>query len=173
MTEHGVPARLIVMGVAGCGKTTVGASLARQLGAAFIDGDDHHPPANVSKMAAGAALTDADRWPWLDRLGEVMEETVRRRGRVILACSALRRVYRDRLSAACEAPPLFIHLSGHRELISSRMAARRDHFMPVALLDSQISTLERPAVDERAIEVGIDVAAEEIVATILDRLDAL
>ena len=100
MTESVVPARLIVMGVTGCGKSTVGALLARHLGAVFVDGDDYHPPANVAKMASGMPLTDEDRWPWLDRLGEVMEETVHRQGRVVLACSALRRVYRDRLSGA-------------------------------------------------------------------------
>jgi gluconokinase len=174
MTEYAVPvpARLIVMGVAGCGKSTVGALLARRLGAIFVDGDDHHPPANVAKMASGAPLTDDDRWPWLDRLGEVMEETVRRQGRVVLACSALRRAYRNRLSAGCAVPPLFVHLSGERELIASRMAARRAHFMPPALLDSQIATLEPIEAGENAIVIRIDTQPADVVAGILEQMGA-
>ncbi len=161
------PDRLIVMGVTGCGKTTVGALLAGRLGAVFLDGDDYHPQANVDKMSAGEALTDDDRWPWLDRLGEVVEQAVARQGRVVLACSALRRIYRARLSDACAQPPLFVHLSGSRDLIQGRMAARREHFMPVALLDSQIATLEPISPDETAIVTEIDAPADEIVARIL------
>ena len=106
-----IPSRLIVMGVTGCGKTTVGALLAGRLGAVFLDGDDYHPDANVAKMAGGTPLTDQDRWPWLDRLGDVVEKAVADKGGVVLACSALRRVYRDRLTDACAEPPLFVHLS--------------------------------------------------------------
>ena len=167
-----IPARLIVMGVTGCGKTTVGALLAGRLGGVFLDGDDYHPAENVAKMSAGTPLTDEDRWPWLDRLGQVIEESVADKGRVVLACSALRRVYRDRLTGACAEPPLFIHLSGGRELIHGRMAARREHYMPVALLDSQIATLEALEPDENAIAMEIDAPVDAVVARILERLGA-
>ncbi|MEM0989181.1 MAG: gluconokinase [Pseudomonadota bacterium] len=167
-----IPARLIVMGVTGCGKTTVGALLAGRLGAVFLDGDDYHPEANVEKMSEGIPLTDDDRWPWLDRLGEVIEEAVADRGRVVLACSALRRVYRDRLTQGCREAPLFIHLAGGRELIHGRMAARREHYMPVALLDSQIATLEPIEADENALEVEVDAPADDVVARVLNHLVA-
>ena len=166
-----IPSRLIVMGVTGCGKTTVGSLLAKQLDATFLDGDDYHPPENVAKMRAGTPLTDQDRWPWLDRLGAVIEQTITDRQRVVLACSALRRVYRDRIAAACAEPPLFIHLTGSRDLIHARMAARREHYMPVALLDSQIATLEPLEPDENAIAVGIDALAGMIVQGVLKQLD--
>lgn len=169
MAETG-PARLIVMGVTGSGKTTVGALLAGRLGAVFLDGDDYHPPENVAKMSSGAPLTDEDRWPWLDRLGQVIEASVGEAGRVVLACSALRRVYRDRLTAACAEPPLFIHLAGARELIHGRMAARREHYMPVALLDSQIQTLEAIEADENAIVTAIDAPVDQVVARILTQI---
>jgi gluconokinase len=161
------PARIIVMGVTGCGKTTVGALLAGRLNTAFLDGDDYHPKANVEKMASGTPLTDDDRWPWLDRLGEVIEQSVAERGSVVLACSALRRSYRDRLTNACAEAPLFIHLEGSRDLIHGRMAARRNHYMPVGLLDSQIETLEPIQPDENAVTMTIDAPADQIVARIL------
>ncbi|MEL7469392.1 MAG: gluconokinase [Pseudomonadota bacterium] len=169
---NAIPARLIVMGVTGCGKTTVGALLAGRLGAVFLDGDDYHPAENVAKMSAGTPLTDHDRWPWLDRLGIVIEDAVARQGRVVLACSALRRVYRDRIAAACSDPPLFIHLSGGRDLIHGRMAARREHYMPVALLDSQIEALEPLEPDENAIMMQIDAPVDAVVARILAHLEA-
>ncbi|MEM1345031.1 MAG: gluconokinase [Pseudomonadota bacterium] len=165
-----VPARVIVMGVTGCGKTTIGALLAGRLGAVFLDGDDYHPEANVAKMASGTPLTDDDRWPWLDRLGIAMEEAVGRKGSAVVACSALRRVYRDRLTAACAAAPLFVHLEGGRDLIHGRMAARHEHFMPTALLESQLDTLEPIEADEHAIVTAIDAEAEHIVARILAQL---
>ncbi|MEM7061230.1 MAG: gluconokinase [Pseudomonadota bacterium] len=171
MTEK-IPVRLIVMGVTGCGKTTVGALLAGRFGAVFLDGDDYHPEANVAKMAGGTPLTDDDRWPWLDRLGEVVEDAVAREGRVVLACSALRRVYRDRLRAACAEPPLFVHLSGSRDLIHGRMAARREHYMPVALLDSQIRALEPIQNDEHAVVIQVDVPADQIVTRVLAHLQS-
>ncbi|MEM9062555.1 MAG: gluconokinase [Pseudomonadota bacterium] len=167
---NAIPARLIVMGVTGCGKTTVGALLAGRLDAVFLDGDDYHPEENVAKMSAGTPLTDADRWPWLNRLGVVVDEAVERQGRVVLACSALRRVYRDRITAACAEAPLFIHLSGGRDLIHGRMAARREHYMPVALLDSQIETLEAIEPDENAIVLEVDAPVDEVVARVLARL---
>jgi gluconokinase len=167
-----LPSRVIVMGVTGCGKTTIGALLAGRSGATFLDGDDYHPPENVAKMSSGIPLTDADRWPWLDRLGAVIEDTVATQGRAVLACSALRRVYRDRLVAACAEPPMFIHLAGARDLIHGRMAARREHYMPTALLDSQIATLESVGPDENAIEVQIDAPADAIVQRLLQEFGA-
>ncbi len=165
-----IPARLIVMGVTGCGKTTIGALLAGRLDGIFLDGDDYHPPENVAKMSAGTPLTDEDRWPWLDLLSAVIESSVADRGRAVLACSALRRVYRDKLTAACAEPPLFIHLSGSRDVIHTRMAARREHYMPTALLDSQIATLEAISPDEHAIVMEIDAPADTIVTRVLDHL---
>ncbi|MEM7190878.1 MAG: gluconokinase [Pseudomonadota bacterium] len=166
MSGTKMPARLIVMGVAGCGKSTIGAALAEAVGARFLDGDDFHPPANVAKMSAGQALTDDDRWPWLDRLGIEMEAAVAETGTAVLACSALKRVYRERLTAACAEPPMFVHLDGDRELIEARMAARQDHFMPVGLLDSQFATLERIADDENAIVISIDAPAPTVIERI-------
>lgn len=162
-----LPERLIVMGVTGSGKTTVGALLAGRTGGVFLDGDDYHPTENVAKMSRGTPLNDEDRWPWLDRLGVEIEQAVETRGSVVLACSALRRIYRDRLSAACAEPPLFIHLAGSRDLISVRMAARRDHYMPVGLLDSQIQTLEPIEEDENAVVLTIDAPADQIVERLL------
>src|SRR3982750_3854146 len=141
---------VVIMGVSGSGKTTVGAALAVRLGLRFVDGDALHPEANVAKMAAGTPLTDDDRWPWLDAVGAVLAD-----GQVVVACSALRRVYRDRLRAA--APDIqFVYLRVPRDVLEERMS-HRAHFMPVTLLDSQLATLEPPEPDERAIT--IDAAA--------------
>jgi gluconokinase len=137
------------MGVSGSGKSTVGAELAARLGVPFVDGDALHPVANVAKMAAGIPLDDADRWPWLDAVGTRLAESP-----VVVACSALRRSYRDRLRAA--APDVrFVLLDGSRELLAARTGARLDHFMPPALLDSQLATLERPAPDEHVLVYDI------------------
>lgn len=141
------------MGVSGSGKSTVGALLAERLGVAFVDGDDLHPPANVAKMAAGMPLDDADRWPWLDAVGARLAHAP-----VVVACSALRRVYRDRLRAA--APDArFVLLDGSRALLAERMRARTvsdpAHFMPPSLLDSQLATFERPGEDERVLVLDV------------------
>lgn len=170
MSGSNLPKRLIVMGVTGSGKTTVGALLAGRTGGVFLDGDDYHPAENVAKMSSGTPLDDEDRWPWLDRLSVEIEAAVKTRGSVVLACSALRRAYRDRLSGACSEEPLFIHLSGTRDLIGERMASRRDHYMPVGLLDSQIRTLEPIETDEKAVVLRIDAPAEQIVERLLTKL---
>ena len=128
--------RLVVMGVSGCGKSSLGATLAAALALPFTDADDLHPAANRAKMAAGQPLTDADRWPWLLAVGAVLAK-----GAGVVACSALRRAYRDRLREAA-GPVQFLHLVAPREVIAERLAARRGHFMPLALLDSQLATLE-------------------------------
>jgi gluconokinase len=140
---------LVVMGVSGCGKSTVGELLADRLGVPFLDADDLHPPENLAKMAHGTPLDDADRWPWLRLVG--LELAAHPDGAVV-ACSALRRPYRDLLRDA--VPELrFVHLVGTREQLAARMRARERHFMPVSLLDTQLATLEGLAPDEPGIEL--------------------
>ena len=155
--------KLVVMGVSGCGKSSVGEALGRAMGVPYIDGDDLHPEANVAKMRAGQPLTDADRWPWLD----LVAETLRARAPVILGCSALKRRYRDRIRLAGRVT--FLHLTGSRELIQSRMTARQGHYMPPSLLESQFAALEPPGPEE-AIAIDIDQPLAMIVAEALKRL---
>jgi len=136
--------RVIVMGVSGCGKTTVGPLLADRIAGTFLDGDDLHPQSNVAKMTAGIPLTDADREPWLHEVGARLAAAP---GTLILGCSALRRMYRDTIRAV--APDtLFVHLHGSSQLLAARMSSRTSHFMPTALLDSQLTTLEHLETDE-------------------------
>lgn len=148
------------MGVSGSGKSTVGAAIAERLGLPFVDGDDLHPVANVAKMAAGIPLEDADRWPWLDAVGERLATSP-----VVVACSALRRVYRDRLRAAAPSAR-FVLLDGTPQLLAARMTARTvtdpEHFMPPALLTSQLATLERPGADEHVLVYDIAATPAEI-----------
>ncbi len=153
--------RVVLMGVAGCGKSSVGAALAEALAIPYRDGDDLHSAANIAKMSRGEALTDADRWPWLALVGQRL-----RAGPMIVGCSALRRVYRERITEAAGGPVCFVHLSGSRAVIGARMRARHGHFMPPALLDSQFKTLEPPEPDENAVTVDIDQPLEKIVAAI-------
>ena len=157
--------RLVIMGVSGCGKSSVGAGLAARLGLNYRDGDDLHPPENVAKMRAGMPLTDGDRWPWLDRVGQVLLAEAP----VIVGCSALKRAYRDRIRTAAGGPVTFVHLAGSQEVIAARMALRQGHYMPLSLLDSQFAALEPPAAEE-AITVSIDQPLEAIVADILRQL---
>lgn len=152
--------RVVLMGVSGCGKSSVGEGLTRRLGIPYIDGDDLHPAENVEKMRAGIPLTDDDRWPWLDRVAE----TLRTEAPVLLGCSALRRAYRDRIRAGAGGPVHLVHLAGTRALITERMAARRGHYMPVSLIESQFAALEVPGRDEEAFTVDID----QPLAAILD-----
>lgn len=155
--------KFIIMGVAGCGKTSVGEALAARCGWTFIDGDALHPPSNIQKMAAGLPLDDGDRLPWLLTVGESLRDC---QGPTIVGCSALRRQYRDLIRCAAGADVCFIFLDGSRDLVERRMAARTGHFMPLALLDSQFATLERPQRDETAIVV--DIAGD--LASIVDRI---
>ena len=157
--------RLVIMGVSGCGKSSVGAGLATRLGLNYRDGDDLHPPENVAKMRAGMPLTDGDRWPWLDRVGQVLLAEAP----VIVGCSALKRAYRDRIRTAAGGPVTFVHLAGSQEVIAARMALRQGHYMPLSLLDSQFAALEPPAAEE-AITVSIDQPLEALVADILRQL---
>lgn len=161
-----VPMKLVVMGVAGCGKSSVGLALAARIGAAYLDGDDLHPAANVAKMSRGHPLTDADRWPWLAAVGRALAEP----GRRIIGCSALKRAYRDRITTEAGNAVTFIHLDGSYDLIKGRMDARTGHFMPPSLLVSQFAALEPPGQGENAIRVQIDQPLAGIVADILRRL---
>jgi len=140
---------VLVMGVSGVGKTTIGRLVAARLGWPFIDADDHHPPANVAKMAAGIPLEDADRWPWLDRLNTL----VKAHDDVVVACSALKETYRRRLLSDIRDARV-VYLYGTKALIAARIAARKHRYMPASLLDSQFAALEPPAA-----AIAIDVAA--------------
>ena len=142
---------VIVMGVTSCGKTVVGEGLAKKLGVAFIEGDKLHPAANVAKMSSGVPLTDEDRWPWLEEIGRSLAGTEGK----IASCSALKRVYRERIAKAAGRPVAFVFLDGSRELLSQRINARKNHFMPPSLLDSQLKTLEPPGADENALRLNI------------------
>jgi gluconokinase len=152
---------VVVMGVSGCGKTVVGAALAEALGWPFLDGDDFHPPANVAKMASGTPLVDADRWPWLDRLSGEMGAILARGGNAIVACSALKQAYRDRIAACGKVRDdvRFVHLKGDAATIAARLGARHHRYMPSSLLASQFATLEEPA-DAIVIDIGGTIAEE-------------
>jgi len=159
---------IIVMGVSGCGKSRIGSLLAEQLDGVFEDGDDFHPPANKAKMSTGTPLNDDDRWPWYAILRQRIEDMRHLTPNYVLACSALKPIYRDKLRAH-DAEPItrFVLLDGSRELIGSRLAARKGHFMPPSLLDSQFASLE-PSPD--LIRVSIDQTPEQVVADILQQL---
>lgn len=161
---------LVLMGVAGTGKSTVAAMLAGRLGWTFEEGDDLHPEANVKKMASGDPLTDDDRWPWLDRIAEWIDDRVAAGEPGIITCSALKRSYRDVLRRDAVT---FVHFVGDRELILERMLRRQGHFMPTTLLDSQFATLEPLDADEKAIEVAIDQTPQQQTAEIATRLRLL
>lgn len=152
------------MGVSGCGKSTVGSLLAARLGLAFVDADSLHPASNVAKMARGIALTDDDRWPWLDAVAAELSA-----GSVVVACSALRRRYRDRIRLAAPALHL-VYLRGDALLVLDRMTGR-EHFMPPSLLASQLTTLEPPAPDEAAVVVDIGRTPAEIVDELVELLE--
>ena len=146
---------IVVMGVAGSGKSTIAAGLAERLGVDFIEGDALHPQANVNKMAGGVPLSDEDRWPWLEAIGERIEAERASGTGVVVSCSALKHAYRDALRKQVHGKVHFVLLDGSRELISDRMKKRKGHFMPPALLDSQFATLEKPTADEHAVVLDI------------------
>jgi gluconokinase len=164
------PHVVVVMGVAGTGKTTVGPLLAARLGVPYAEGDDFHPPANIARMSAGTPLGDDDRWPWLDAIGAWAAERTGLGG--VVSCSALKRSYRDRLRAAAPAV-VFVHLAGDRPLIEERMAHRRGHFMPTALLDSQFATLQPLGADEAGVVVDVVGTPEAIAGRAATALAAL
>jgi len=178
---------VVLMGVSGCGKSTVAGLLAADLGWPLAEGDDMHPPENIEKMAAGQPLTDADRWPWLATVRSWIHERMDVGEPGVVTCSALRRCYRDALRgdavagsglaadadlAACaaEGQEVFVYLRGSREVVTARLADRYGHFMPAGLLDSQFAALEVPGPDEHALTVNIGPAPTVIAQTVIDRL---
>ncbi len=159
--------RWVVMGVCGCGKSTVGAALAQALGVAFVEGDAYHPAENVAKMSAGRALDDDDRAGWLDALAGQLRAARERDAGLVLSCSALKRRYRDLLRQADPALR-FVHLHGTRELIAARLAQRAGHYMPPALLESQLRDLEALDPGEAGITLDIALPAGELVGRITE-----
>lgn len=161
--------QVVVMGVSGSGKSTVGEQVAHRLGVPFVDGDALHPAANVAKMASGVPLTDEDRIPWLRAVGRALAETAPEGA--VVACSALKRAYRDLIRA--EAPDaVFAELDGDRALLAARMAARPGHFMPVSLLDSQLATLEPLQPDEDGVRLDVSRAPAELADAIVGAVRA-
>ena len=163
------PVVLVFMGVSGCGKTTVAAILAGRLGWPFVEGDSLHPQSNIEKMAAGHALTDDDRWPWLEKVAEWVEERLDAGQNGLITGSALKRSYRNVINRRGSGV-LFVYLAGSRETIAARLAARHGHFMPSSLLDSQFADLEEPTSDEPAIRVDIGPAPGVIAQNLVDEL---
>ena len=159
-----MPNLIVIMGVSGCGKSVVGAHLRAQLEIEFIDGDDLHSQQNVEKMSAGIALTDADRRPWLQRIGETAEASFALGNSLIVACSALKARYRDVLREVSH-PVLFLHLRGSAELIASRLSQRQGHYMPVELLQSQFNDLEDPAGESNVISIDIQQELPEMLSS--------
>ena len=155
---------IIVMGVTSCGKTSVGEGLAKELNFPFIEGDKLHPASNIAKMSAGTPLTDDDRWPWLEIIGKVMKAERNEGKGVVASCSALKKVYRQKLADAAETPITFIFLHGSRELLAARMAERTGHFMPTSLLDSQLKTIEIPGPEENALHLDVALSVDELIA---------
>ena len=170
--EHTVarPVIVVLMGVSGSGKTRVATLLAAALGCQFQEGDDLHPPENVEKMRSGTPLTDADRWPWLRKIAEEIDGWRARGECGVLTCSALKRSYRD-IIIGDRHDVLLIYLKGSRDLIHQRLIARHEHFMPVALLDSQFATLEEPTPDEHPIVVDVGGKPAEIVHQIVREIE--
>lgn len=161
-------APIVVMGVSGSGKSTVGAALAQRLRVPFADADDFHPPANIEKMSAGHALNDDDRYPWLESIGQWL--ALHRDGGV-MSCSALKRAYRDQLRRHC--PDIeFLHLEGSIETIGRRQASRPGHFMPATLLESQFKTLEPLEPDERGVAIDVDQSIDAIIENYVNTQDS-
>jgi gluconokinase len=163
------PCAVIVMGVSGSGKSTIATSLAERLDWTFEDGDQFHPASNVAKMKAGHPLTDEDRWPWLQAIADEIDKVCRGRGHVVIACSALKRAYRDLLVHGRDDVRI-VFLKGTQVLIADRLARRKNHFMPPGLLDSQFKTLEPPEADENPVTVSIDATVEAIVENVVRQL---
>ena len=164
-----IPCALIVMGVSGAGKSTIGEKLAERLGWGYEDGDKFHPPSNVAKMSAGQPLTDEDRWPWLQAIAIEIDRVCDAGEHAVIACSALKHAYRDILVHRRNDVRI-IYLKGTQDLIASRLALRKGHFMPPGLLESQFETLEPPDASEDAVTVSIDGSVETVVNDILRQL---
>lgn len=160
--------RIVVMGVSGCGKSSIGRALAKALGSDFIDGDDLHPVSNVEKMRHGMPLNDDDRAPWLAKVGDALTTS-----NTVIACSALKRGYRDQIRATAKSDVVFLYLRGQRETLLHRLAERRGHFMPASLLDSQLATLQEPTPDERHVVADIELVPSAIIDLFLRQLKEL
>ncbi len=160
---------VVVMGVAGCGKSTVAEAIHERLGYAYAEGDDFHPQANIDKMSAGIPLTDEDRWPWLEVINKWMVARETLGENTVVSSSALKRSYREVL--AKDVPVFFVHLSGTHELIQRRLSERQGHFMPPALLPSQFAILEPLAEDENGVEISIEGSVDDMVERALDALN--
>ena len=167
------PLALIVMGVSGSGKTSIGEGVAARLGVHFIEGDALHPAANVEKMSKGIPLTDEDRWPWLEKIGEEISASLSKGEGIAVSCSALKRIYRERLRTAAGGHLYFIYLDGSKELLTKRMGERKGHFMPASLLESQLQTLEVPTGEPGVVTVDIDDTIEGIVEAGIKALAAV
>jgi len=157
------PGPIVVMGVSGCGKSSVGARLGDYLETAFVEGDSLHPPENVRKMRLGTPLEDEDRWPWLERIGQLLSGAGEGGLPVVVSCSALKRAYRDRLRELAGQPVTFVFLQGDRTLLAARMAGRNHDYMPLSLLDSQLATLELPHAEPDVLTIDINEPLEAIV----------
>ncbi|MEJ8474266.1 gluconokinase [Roseibium algae] len=156
---------VIIMGVAGCGKTTVGEHLSEALDWRFLDGDSLHPADNIEKMSKGTPLTDEDRWPWLGAVGSALQGS---ETSIIIGCSSLKRIYRDEIRKTAQGPVSFVHLAGSKELIALRMQERAGHFMPLSLLESQFAALETPGNDENTVTVDIAKPLNEAIADLVN-----
>jgi gluconokinase len=165
----GTPCALVVMGVSGSGKSTIADQLAERLGWRFEDGDRFHPASNVAKMSAGHPLTDEDRWPWLQAIADEIDRVCLAGTHAVIACSALKRAYRDILVHGRDDVRI-VYLKGTQALIADRLAARKNHFMPSGLLESQFKTLEPPAPSENPVTVSIDGSVDTIVDDIVRQL---
>lgn len=166
-----IPAQaVIIMGVSGSGKSTLASLLAERLACPFLEGDTFHSEANVAKMRGGEPLTDADRWPWLDRLGTAIGAAARAENMAVAACSALKHVYRDRLRAAIGLPATFVLLEAKREELMRRLNSRPGHYMPSSLLDSQLTLLERPDSDEQSLTLDSMLAPADLADRVMQWL---
>ncbi len=164
---------VVVMGVCGCGKSTLATKLAETLGGSFIEGDELHSDQNVAKMASGQPLNDEDRWPWLAEIGRTLSKDVDQRGRSFAACSALKKSYRDHIRQSCEHAVIFLYLKGEKSLIEHRMSQRKNHYMPTSLIESQFAILEEPQDEEQVIPISIDQTPDAIAKDALCLLERL
>lgn len=161
---------IVVMGVAGCGKSTVTEAIRDRLGFTLAEGDDFHPQANIDKMASGTPLADEDRWPWLETINQWMVEHEDKGENTVVSCSALKKSYREVLSKNVDV--LFIHLDGTQDLVQERLSARKGHFMPPTLLPSQFATLEPLSEDENGVAISIEGSIDDVVNRAIETVNA-